>query len=252
MRIMRHIFFILFAVVFLLTSCKTMHKLGTVDTFYAVDSKNGNEDETINQIIAPYKMQLDEEMSEIIGYNLKEIIKAKPESKLGNFVADAIHQMAEKILGSSIDFTIQNYGGIRIPSVQSGDITVGKIFELMPFENRISIMELDSSAVSWLVAHMAADGGWPVSKELRYQILYGQPKRIRVNGEKVRGDRKYIVALPDYVANGGDRVDFLGTYPRNDLAILVRDALIEYIRDLSTNDKPVDVKIDGRVVILNE
>ena len=57
--------------------------------------------------------------------------KGKPETKLGNLVADLSLEIAKRIYEDSVNFCLLNFGGLRT-SLPKGEITKGKIFELMP------------------------------------------------------------------------------------------------------------------------
>jgi 2',3'-cyclic-nucleotide 2'-phosphodiesterase (5'-nucleotidase family) len=76
-------------------------------------------------------------VSEVIATAPTEISRAKPEGRLGNLTADAMLARANAEHSDSIHMAITNNGGLRIP-IGPGDITVGTVYELMPFENRLS------------------------------------------------------------------------------------------------------------------
>ena len=65
---------------------------------------------------------------------------------------------------------VANYGGIRINSVTDGDLTLGKVYEIMPFENALVVMDLNGDQVKLLLDRIAAYGGWPVSEGLNFEI----------------------------------------------------------------------------------
>jgi len=174
----------------------------------------------------------------------------RPESRLGNWFAYLVHEQAEIYLGQPIDFAVLNAGGVRIPELPAGKITRGKIFELMPFENRLLALYLDAATVEQLVQHMAAGGGWPVSASLRYEIAGDQAQKIRINGASLQPDKTYVVAIPDYVANGGSGCSFLVDTRRQDLNRLLRDAIFDYIEKQTEANQKLQSKIDGRVVRL--
>jgi len=56
-------------------------------------------------------------------------------------MADAIKTMAEMKFQKKIDAAFVNFGGIR-SYLPKGDVTVGKIFELMPFDNLVVLQEI--------------------------------------------------------------------------------------------------------------
>jgi len=235
----------------LFTACQTTHVARVQPQNYRLEAEASTAtDAEVTALIAPYKQRLDAEMNQIIGESAEIMPKGSPESRLGNWFADLVHEQAEVYLGEPVDFAVLNSGGLRIPELPAGDISRGKIFELMPFENRLLALYLDASTVEQLVQHMAADGGWPVSAALRYEIVGNNAQEIRINGEPLKADKTYTVAIPDYVANGGSGSDFLIDTKRQDLNRLLRDAIFDYIEKQTKAGKKLKSKIDGRVVRL--
>ena len=77
--------------------------------------------------------------------------KRQPEGLLGDFMADAMFTMAQKNYDTNIDAAFVNYGGIRISYVKAGDITKGKIFEMMPFDNIIVLQKIKGCFSCWII-----------------------------------------------------------------------------------------------------
>lgn len=186
----------------------------------------------LDKIIEPFRASLAEEMSEVIGFNKFEMAKYQPESPLGTFMCDAILSEASKMYENEIDFSVINYGGIRIPFLSAGDIKVGRIFELMPFENYIVVLNLDLETTERLFEQMAGRGGWPMSNNVQMKIDTTQLSYdVSIDGKKLGAKNQYKVLISDYIANGGDDCDFLKETPRETLDILLRDAIIEHLRN---------------------
>lgn len=196
----------------------------------------------IDSLIYPYKIQLDAQMNEVLGVNDLEMTKEKPESSLGNFMADALLAETDSNCSSKADFAIVNYGGIRLPGMKQGDITRGKMFELMPFENKMVCLELDGPVTAQLFDYMARGGAWPIAGAT-YDIKKESAVNIRIGGKVFDITRHYRVALSDYLANGGDNLSFLKNIPQDDCHILLRDALIHYVK----NQQHIHSEKTGRV-----
>lgn len=211
-----------------------------------------DEDARINTMIDPYKDVLDAEMDIVIGKCANGLEKGRPESTLGNWVTDLLVERASSSYGQEIDFAIQNYGGLRINWIGAGDVTVGKLYELMPFDNLIVVLHMKGRDLMQLFDHMAKSGGWPISGQVRYAIHDEKPLDVQIHGKPLDLDHQYIFALPDYIANGGDRYTFLkDADERVDLDYLVRDAIIDHVRLLTKEGREMESSEDGRVTILN-
>lgn len=236
---------------FLLSSCKTWHDASFQSTLYPID-RTATPTTSIDSLIAPYKKQLDGKMNTVIGKAAITMKRGKPESLLGNWFADVMYVKAKEHYKDSLDFAFQNYGGIRNPSLQKGDITIGKIYELMPFENYLVVVELDSATVQMLCNMMAVRNGSPVSHHIRFGIKNGKAVNIQIKGIPLHKGKIYKVVLNDYIANGGDRCDFLIDKKRTELGVLLRDALIDFVKEQTTAGKLIQSKITDRIYFVKE
>lgn len=245
MQITKTLYFLL---IIIISGCSTWHTAEENGQKIQVNAEAISEDAEISEMIAPYKTALDAEMNVVIGENKENMTKGKPESLLTNWFADAIHAMTtEYYTNGEVDFTVSNYGGIRIPNVAEGAITRGKIFELMPFDNMLVVIKMADTTVIKLFNHMAADNGWPISSNVSYEIKDYKPQNILINGEPLRSNRLYSVSISDYLANGGDKCYFLEEGTREDLGVLIRDALITYVEKQTAGNQVIESKLDGRV-----
>lgn len=177
------------------------------------------DDEVINTMILPYKEGMSKAMDEVIGFCPAFLEKKRPSSTIGSFMAEATYQAAAST-GERVDFCLLNYGGIR-STLDSGDITIGEVFQIMPFENEITILTLSKAQMDTLFEVMAAKGGEPFANHLwKDQTAYHIMNRT-----------SYRVATNDYMANGGDNYAILSrALDRIDTGIKIRDGLITYIK----------------------
>ncbi len=231
-----------------LAACTPFYSLQKEESkTYALDSLVTGADE-VTAIIAPYKKELSAQMDQVIGEAAVNMEKAQPESLLGNFVADAILDISRQKSDTPIDFAVSNYGGLRIPNLPAGPITIGNIFELMPFENMLTIVYLDGATTRTFLDHVAAKGGWPVSKELSMMLNpnVGKAEMITINGEPLDEKKEYAIVVSDYMANGGDDCAFLVGKKRNDIGLLFRDALLDYVKQETAAGKKINTSIQRR------
>ena len=114
------------------------------------------EDSIILSIILPYQNAIEDKMNEIVTYTKVELNKNGAESTLGNFVTDLCLNYAEA------EVCIMNNGGLRT-SINKGPVTVGKLYELMPFENELVVLKIDSVEFNRLLKYITERGGEPVS-----------------------------------------------------------------------------------------
>ncbi len=238
--------FIQFSLSFLISACKPLQ----VSDFSATKFNLKPDypvDSSMWKFISPYRDSLSAVMNVVIGKNDSELVKAQPEGTLGNFVADALLIQARKELNTQIDFSIMNNGGIRIPSLHAGEITVGDVFELMPFDNGIATVECSGKIVKQLFDKAAAKGGWPISNA-QFMIMKGAAEQIYINNQKLDTLESYRFVCSDYIANGGDDCSFLLSQKKTLSEILFRNLIMDYIRDLTSEGKTISAKIEHRVI----
>ena len=77
-------------------------------------------------------------------------------------MTNAMKIMAEKKFETHVDAAFINYGGIR-SYLPKGDITIGRIFELMPFDNLIVLQEIKGDTLLSFLNFIAERNGWPIS-----------------------------------------------------------------------------------------
>jgi len=243
-------FFILALCLFLLGSCQSyQHFVKEEGQYYPLNSQEHQQaDSSIANIYAPYKKQLEAQMNEQLGQLSVDLIKEQPESNMGNFAADMVAIQAQAYTGKSIDFAVLNYGGLRLPSIPKGPLKKGKIYELMPFDNMIVVMEMKGSELRPLFEHICMKGGWPISSAVRMEIDDEfAPQNIRLEGQAIQADKKYRIATIDYLANGGDNCTFFKGKKRYETGKFLRDAAIEYISAQTAKGKSIKARKEGRI-----
>lgn len=199
-------------------------------------------------LIAPYKVQLDSQMNEVIAVLGTALVKQKPEGTMGNWTADALLHWLERG-GYAPDMTVLNHGGQRVPSIQPGPLTIGELYELSPFDNMLVVVEIPGDRMQAFLRHIAAAGGWPVSEGVRMVISRDKLAGFRLREQPLDTTRTYRVGMPDYVANGGDRSDMLIGLTQIETGVLVRDVLIDEARRTAAAGREIHVVTEARTII---
>ena len=237
-----------FILVGLLASCKTYNHVQSTEVVYeSTEGKNYTEDKSISEFISPYREDMDKEMGVVIGQMPETLRKSRPNSNMGNWFCDVLLSEAKRTSSRDVDFAIQNYGGLRIPSVAEGPLKVGTIYELMPFDNLLVILDLNVQQVQMLLDKIAGSGGWPISRNITFKIQNGKATDIKIKGESLGSKKMYRVAMPDYIANGGDNFDFLVPLPQDNSGNFIREVVIEHLRLLADENKPITVDNSKRI-----
>ena len=194
-------------------------------------NSNLGADSTIVKMISPQKRLLDSLMNEVIAVSEEELIKEKPNGTLNNFCADMMLQIAKQ-QDANASICIINYGGIRLSSIPKGNITIGKIYELMPFDNLIVIQKIKGSVLQEVLNYVATQGGWPLAG-ITMDIQNKKAIHILVNGMPLDNEKIYTLVVSDYLANGGDNLLMLKAIPQVSTNLIMREAFIKEIKKTS-------------------
>ncbi len=230
----------------LLASCTTGFRAVSYHFQEEKITRDSAADEDMLADIQPFKDSLSKEMNTVLGFADDALTKTQPESDLGNFMCDLILKKSSDYYQGSVDFTLLNHGGIRLPTLPKGEVTLGEITELMPFENRIAIMQLSGYTVDTLFNHMALNGGWHISGA-QYKIKDKKATEITIHGNPLDYHKTYTVAISDYLAKGGDNCAMLKGLPYTDTQKTIREALIEGVKEMTAKGEHIKSKLDGRI-----
>lgn len=206
----------------------------------------------------------DEEVTAIIAKNVEAIKPIKSEKvatldrelkynsrdglqPLGIIVAETMRILADA------DICITNGGGIRKP-LNKGDITVGDMYELLPFDNTLFTMELKGKDIVKALEHgiMPNDMGWGQFSGIKvwYDKDAESGKRITSvrlsDGSKLDMNKYYKVVVNDFMASGGDGYDFSSSKNMHDTNIVMRDGITEYWKSNGINTEVEDLLIVGK------
>jgi 2',3'-cyclic-nucleotide 2'-phosphodiesterase (5'-nucleotidase family) len=171
-----------------------------------------------------------------------------PESLLSNFCTDVYRQSASDFTDEKVDLAIVNLGGLRT-TIPSGNITVWKIFELMPFENELVIIWLKGDKLLELLQFFAKVGGEGVSG-LRMEIRNGKATNIYIENQPIDISKTYVIATNDYLAGGNDKMFQLAMYEKRlNTGIKIRNMLLNYIKMETKNGNKIQSSLDGRISV---
>ncbi len=198
--------------------------------------------------IAPYKVQVSKIMDEVLAVSEQAMMKGYPEGLLGNFTADAVLKKAKEYCKDSctVDICLLNNGGLRNP-LPKGNITLGNIFLLMPFDNEMVLLTINGGDVKELLDFIANKGGMPVAG-MRMKIKNAMADEVMIGGKPFDITKSYTIVTSDYLANSGDNMTFFANATRKiTIGKKLRDAIIEYLKDESEKGNTINVVKDGRI-----
>jgi len=238
--------------VLILFSCSRYLTVSQINTKnIPTEIQNTQIDSLTESIVKTYRDSIKKDMSKLVGVTATALVKGKPESKLTNLVADvilkcAVDYCAKQQLNIHPDAAYVNYGGLRA-SLPQGEITVGHMFELMPFENEIVMIKVSGEAIRMMAERIAARGGEGVSG-LKLGIKNNAVGTLTIGGKGVDPAASYWLVTNDYIANGGDQMSmFILPLQKIETKAKIRDVLIQSLTEQYKKNGVIDVKEDGRI-----
>lgn len=203
--------------------------------------------DAMDSLIAPYKTAKEESMNVVIGEAVETMEVGMPEGKLTNLVADVLLTEGRKYI-ADVDMAVTNIGGIRRP-LFAGPITIGDVFEILPFDNSLLVLEYRGADILALADAIAKKGGESVAG-ITLIISEGKALNVKVGGEEVDTTRVYKVVSTDYLSWGNDQLEPLANYIKSTpLNMMMRDAMFDYVTCATIKGEKISAKLDNRIII---
>lgn len=232
------------------------------------------QDQEVLQQLAPWQRKVDALGDEVIGETKVDLTHSRTmESNLGNFITDSMvywYTARPSPPGhwSRTALALMNSGGIR-GSFEMGNITTADMLTVLPFQNSIDLVTLSGQNIldtfELAAGKMKADGtssaggflqvsGFHIAIDLRRakgqrvtELLSRCNKCHSPTYSLVDPDTNYEVAMPSYLANGGDGNKFIKQNKVNQIqGPLDTDVFLEYLSKRS----PVTQGIENRIRII--
>ena len=197
-------------------------------------------DPDIQAIVDYWQAETDEAMGEVIGYTETGI--AKRSWQQGNYVTDSwLWAYPEG------DFAITNWGGLRA-DIDAGDITLGDIVGMLPFDNVIIDCAITGAQ---LVENLECCGGAVAGFTYTYHEEDGQTVVDSVtlaDNSPLVMTETYHVLVNDFMYAGGDGYLFGDQDPNAyDTSIQWRQPVIDWTKAQNTSaENPIDPLIDDQ------
>lgn len=208
----------------------------------------------VDYIIGIYEEGLDSKLNRVIGLSTVDLIgeRAKvrtEETNLGNLVTDVM------LANCDAELALTNGGGIRAP-LAAGEITIGDIYTVLPFDNTLVVLQLTGSQIKAALEHGVRNypqqnGGFLHVAGLSFNLIAKNPVGQRVsdvliNGSPLDLNKTYKVATNDFLAVGGDgyRVFAKGKVVYAS-GLYLRDLMVDYLKEAKT----VAPQVEGRIIV---
>jgi len=213
------------------------------------------EDPEIQKVIAPLAAEIKATFDQPLVAAPKGLFRGRrgEENLLGYWVADVMRQAAQGMMGSPVRFAIANAGGLR-GNLRPGQLKVGDVFEVMPFENELVVVELKGSEVIQVVKEgISRRGGEPCSGVKA--VVTGTPEAATItvtweDGSAIDPEALVKVATSDYLYGGGDSIPTLkkGRKPFT-TGLTLRQMLLDQCHALAKAKQELLPPAPGRITV---
>ena len=212
-------------------------------------NKDLGADSSFIRFLQPYSDSLNKTMGRVISFSECRMSKGFPEGLLGNFLTDLIVEYSKKNLNLKIDFGLQNNGGFRA-DLPAGPVTIKNLYEIMPFDNELIILEMNYASMKELIKYVSSGEDISVSG-IRFIIHKKNSNEAFINGQPIDTTRTYLMATSDYLANGGSGMHFLKVCKRaGEPKMKIRDIEIAALEEKYASKQNLNSKLDGRIKVV--
>ena len=211
--------------------------------YEAIPIKNITPDPKVVAYIESKQGLVDEQMGGVLA-SISETLEDKDirlqSTTLGNLITD---MALEGFKDRGADMLLLNSGGIR-SSLDAGDITLGKVYEIHPFDNVAVYFETSGAILKQILSHSAnnvrSTGGFlQISKGLVVTVEADKTiSSVSLNGVEIDDNKTYKIITSDWVFNGGDGYTMILANAKNaqNTGFDVRDILIQQLENRKTID----------------
>ncbi len=160
-------------------------------------------DAETEQMLQPYHHEVDSLMSIIVANSAIKLERKQP--PLINLISDFIKLEGERLSGKPVDVAFMNKGGIR-NDLPQGDISEGHLMMTFPFDNYVTVIELQGKDLIDAFAAIASRYHLSVNEGVEMAIDTINPAETKalIKGEPIVANKTYRVATIDYLSEGGD------------------------------------------------
>lgn len=210
-------------------------------------------DPKLAKYVAKKRAQLEKRMQVVVAQSDAELESYAPESPLSNFLTDILlnesSKYAKDTTFANLDLSMLNFGGIRT-SMPKGDVTVGDLYRITPFDNYLTFILLKGSELEKALNRFDGQFIAPYSGAVIIFDKYPKewtPTAIFVNGLPLDENRLYKLVTLNFIADGGDHLLEDIQFEKIEYStITFRDFLIAELKAMTARGEIVKGEKDDR------
>ncbi|MDR0653016.1 MAG: bifunctional metallophosphatase/5'-nucleotidase, partial [Synergistaceae bacterium] len=191
-------------------------------------------DPAMREAMGVLKSELEKELRQVI-MNLPFDLDGSREKVRSGSTSLGRVICASLVEATGADAAMLNSGSIR-DSIASGDVTKGELLSVLPYGNYIYLIEITGKDLIFALNHGLRQPGsgafpqfWGMEVTAKKTILTGADgsknevltaESVKIGGQLVRDDAKYVLAINDFLYSGGDGYEIFAKYGYREFATL--------------------------------
>ena len=246
--------FITFLAIFMFFTCSfsASNAQNNYKYQYEVVKMDSTHDKDVDLTMETYLYHLKQEKDKVmnihIGNNKEVLSSYPPKSPLSNLLVDMLFEWGNEYLQSQklapADLALLNFGGIRA-ALPQGRITIGDIYEILPFDNTITFVFVKGNELQKMFERLTRKKA-PLAN---VQTIYNTDtlESFTIGGAPLEFEKTYTLVTINFLATGGDgflrNIKFESTIY---LTTLLRDIFIDEIRKKTAQGIEIEGVVDDR------
>lgn len=244
------LYFALILTIFIsISSCSTSYKITKIEGKQIKIENQTITNPEIENLVSPFRTKINSDLDQVLAVCAETLDKSIGEfqSNIGDLMANITLQKTTPLFlkreNKTIDFCLLNHGGIRA-IMPKGNVTTRTAFEIMPFENEAIVVSLKGEQILEMLQffikekkpHPLAGISFTIGKDKL-------PKNIKINNIDFNSATTYNVVTNDYLANGGDNMEFFKKGKQFILDYKMRNILIDYLKEVDQVEVTKTIKV---------
>lgn len=220
-----------------------------------VDSSTPDDPDLL-KLIAPYSDKV-KALSIVIGTLDGTLTKTMVGAgTLGHFVTDAILSVARRKSSKPVVLAVANAGGLRKNEIAAGQLRASDIFELMPFENELILLDLTGEQLKKILqigtrdAQAGAQIEYRWNEQNRTEVLSTRLLDQKGTATEIDPKATYTIVTIDYLykLHSGAYAVLQDAKNLTPLNMTIRDAVTNYIKGETAAGRHIKSRTDSRYV----
>jgi 5'-nucleotidase, C-terminal domain len=231
-----------------LYACQAVQPLRVQHSYYPLHQQLST-DSALTNLLNNYRQKLRDTLNSVVAFSYQNWFNKPPDYALGNLMADAMVTSSPTSETLSADVAIVQEKKIR-GYWPKGNIRLEQFFRLLPADEFWWMYEVRGKDLLPIIEKLATKGGWAVSKGTNIEISQGKLVSISIQGKPLELERVYRMAVLEDNPQAGI---FAPEMKQSSWMskLLVRDAMLQYCRQITQSARPLTIHTDKRIYVLD-